>query len=145
MAGAVALVFLLVAMVLLVPVTSATAVGTYPVTLSVSPKSASYGVGGSPGVTVTAKNTGSMTFDVTACIGEVKPASGSTYSTFDCPKFSPFSIPAGQTVKKTYSVYPYHVTSKTPKGTLDLKGYYEGTVGSKTYDSDIVSFTITIT
>lgn len=145
LSGAIGIALVLALLVILAPVTSAKGVSTYPVTLSVSPKSASYGVGGTPGVTVTAKNTGSQTFVVTACIGEFRGPGSSTYHKFDCPNFSKFSLPAGKSAKNTYSIYPYHVTSSTPKGTYDLKGYYEGTVGSTTYDSDTVSFTITIT
>jgi hypothetical protein len=141
---------LLAVSLLLAPVaTAATAgtaakVATYPVKLTASPKSHTYHVGDSPSITITAKNTGASTFKATSCVVEIEYPNSTTYHKLLCPNFKSFSLGHGATAKKTYSLYPYKITSTTPKGTYHVKLYFTGTVGSTSYKSQTVAFTATI-
>lgn len=116
----------------------------YPLQVSVNPSSHTYTVGQSPGVTGTEKNTGSSTFKATACVVSVEVPGSHTFKSGACPGFKPFSVKAGATASQKYSVYPYKITSDTPTGTYHLKAYFKGTVGGKAYDSETVSFTLTV-
>ncbi len=116
----------------------------YALQVSVNPSSHTYTVGQSPGVTATEKNTGSSTFKATACIVSVEVPGSRTFKSGACPGFKAFSVKAGASASQKYSVYPYKVTSTTPKGTYHLKGYFKGTVGGKAYVSKTVSFTLTV-
>lgn len=116
----------------------------YPLQVSVNPSSHTYTVGQSPGVTGTEKNTGSSTFKATACVVSVEVPGSHTYKSGACPGFKPFSVKAGATASQKYSVYPYKITSTTPTGTYHLKAFFKGTVGGKAYDSETVSFTLTV-
>jgi hypothetical protein len=130
------------------PLASAESVGVaatvYPLHVSVNPSSHTYTVGESPGVTATEKNTGSTTFKATACVVSVEVPGSHTFTSGACPGFKAFSVKAGASASQKYSVYPYKVTSSTPKGTYHLKGYFKGTVGGKAYVSQTVSFTLTV-
>jgi len=120
------------------------AASVYPLQVSVNPSSHTYTVGQSPGVTATEKNTGSSTFKATACIVSVELPGSHTFKSGACPGFKSFSVKAGASASQKYSVYPYKITSTTPKGTYHLKGYFKGTVGGKAYVSQTVSFTLTV-
>ncbi len=144
MLGASVAVLLLVLSVLLLPAVSATSVPSYPVKLTASPKSHTYHVGDSPKITLTEKNTGSSTFKATGCVVEIKYPGATTYSKSSCPNFKTFSVGAGKTAKQTYSLYPYKITSSTPKGTYDCKAYFTGKVGTTSYVTKTVSFTATV-
>ena len=123
---------------------TAMAVSVYPLQVSVNPSSHTYTVGESPGVTATEKNTGSATFKATACVVSVEVPGSHTFKSGACPGFKPFSVNAGASASQKYSVYPYKITSDTPKGTYHLKGYFKGTVDGKAYVSETVSFTLTV-
>jgi hypothetical protein len=120
------------------------AASVYPLQVSVNPSSHTYTVGESPGVTATEKNKGSSTFMATACVVSVEVPGSHTFKSGACPGFKPFSVKAGASASQKYSVYPYKVTSKTPKGTYHLKGYFKGTVGGQAYVSQTVSFSLTV-
>jgi hypothetical protein len=118
---------------------------TYPVKLTASPKSASYGIGQSPSVTISERNTGAATFNATKCVGMIEVPGSHTYVKFACPGFVAFSVGHGSTAKQTYSVYPYTITNTTATGTYHVKVHFVGTVGGVAYKTKTVTFTVTVT
>jgi len=142
--GATVVVLLLVLSVLLLPAVSATKVPSYPVKLTANPKSHTYHVGDSPSINLTEKNTGSASFKATGCVVEIKYPGSTTYTKLSCPNFKTFSVGAGKTAKEKYGLYPYKITSTTPKGTYYCKAYFTGKVGTTSYVTKTVSFTATI-
>jgi len=142
--GTTVVVAVLVLSLLLTPAVTAKSVPTYSVTLTAAPKSHTYHVGDSPTITLTEKNTGAASFSATSCIVEIEYPGTTTYTKLACPNFKAFSLGSGKTAKETYGLYPYKITSTTPKGTYHCKAYFGGKVGSTSYDTKIVSFTATI-
>jgi hypothetical protein len=119
-----------------------TALKTYSVTVTASPKSQSAAPGGTANVVFAQKNTGSSSFTVTGCVIEVATSSAGPYSDVSCTVSHSYSIPAHKTVGTTYTLT---LSTTITAGKYYFRFYATGKVGSSSDKTKTASFTITVT
>jgi hypothetical protein len=124
---------------------SSSAVPTYPVTVTASPKAQKISPGGIATIKLNEKNNGAKSFFVFDCVWLVKtPGSGGYTNPGGCST-AEYAIGAGKT--NTYTLQ-LGTAPTLPPGTYSYKYMLEGYVGSnymKAYFSKTATFSITVT
>jgi hypothetical protein len=120
---------------------AASALPTYPVTLTVAWTDKTWPVGSSPSQTVHWHNGGSQSITCTGGFFRFTHL-GKTYNGKLPCNFT--TVPPGGSGSHTYSLYPYHVKSTDCNqgicGSYQFTLWYEGKVGSTLYMTKTVSF-----
>jgi hypothetical protein len=119
----------------------AASLAIYNVTLRVSPKSQSVGVGGSVNYKIKSENEGSYTFNATGYVLMVKPPHSSIYSRYNYPINTSVMILANSTMTTIYNV---KVGPSSQQGGYGLVFYWTGTVNGVSMRTHFCNFSLVV-